>query len=35
MRPYVKGYAITTGILQDGRDTAKNAIFGIAAYNVC
>ena len=35
MRPYAKEYAITTGILQDGRDAAKKAIFGIAVYTVC
>jgi hypothetical protein len=35
MRPYAKEYAITTGILQDGRDAAKKAIFGIAVDTVC
>ena len=34
LKPYVKDYALTDSILQEGRDVAKNVLFGSAEENV-
>ena len=34
LKPYVKDYALTDSILQEGRDLAKNVLFGSAQENV-
>jgi hypothetical protein len=34
LKPYAKDYALTDSILQDGRDLAKDVLFGSAEENV-